>query len=196
VVASAFAFGDVDLALRRLKPDQLLIVEFGADWCAPCNQLAAEVLDTRLAAEVLGRDVGLRVDFESSYGQAMKRRYGVINLPTTVVLHPEGYELGRVEGYPGREDYREAVLDIQVGRRHVSALERAHRQRPHDPAARLDYARALLFAGDTAAARPHLEALIAARATPPALASHAARTLGRWLLRVAEDYPAALVFFE
>jgi Flp pilus assembly protein TadD len=191
----------------------VLLVEVSADWCMPCNQLAAEVLDTPTGLEVVGGDLAIRVDFESEEGQAIKRRFGVLGLPTLLVVHRDGYELGRVEGYPGRAEWVEAVRDARAGRAGIDALAKAARRAPRDKGVALELAQARLVRGDTGAALKVLDKLIAAvplpaKRKPPktdaqkqelelttTAAAHAARIKGRWLLRVREEGAQALVHF-
>jgi thioredoxin-like negative regulator of GroEL len=188
--------GPVDDVLARIAPHGVIVAEVGADWCPPCNQLALEVLDGPHRASLLGGDFGLRVDFESPSGQAFARRFGVINLPTTVVIAADGKEIGRVEGYVDARDYLDGIADARAGRLGLKALEaRVHGARP-TPEDRLALAKARLFAGQVTRGTRELDRLIADRAIPVNVASQAARTRGRWLARVVQDHEAARQFFD
>lgn len=198
--------GTIEEILPTLAPGQLLVVEVSADWCAPCWQLKTEVLDTALGDALVESDRGLMVDFESPYGQEVKKLYGVLGLPTTFVLDREGLEIGRVEGYPGRREWVEAVRDAKAGRFGLAALEARAKKAPRDPALQIELAQARLVrarfdragaAGEARALRA-LDAIIARSTDPRSLdaAAHAARVKGRWLLRVREDGPAAVAHFE
>ncbi len=182
--------------LKGLAREQLLVVEVGADWCEPCNQLAMEVLDTPEALGLIAGDVGLRVDFESEEGQELKRRYGILSLPTLLFVHREGFEVGRVEGYPGRTEWLEAAREAHSGRKGLEALREVVKLRPRDPGAALDLAQARLVRHETKEALATLDALISASTESPEFAARAARIKGRWLLRVSEDAKAALIHFS
>jgi tetratricopeptide (TPR) repeat protein len=198
-MASPWRTTSFDAALRDLRRDQLLVVELGAEWCEPCNQLAMEVLDTPEAAELLGRDVGLRIDFESDEGQDLKRRYGILSLPTLLFIHREGFEIGRVEGFPGRAEWLEAARDVRRGQQGLEALEAAVKARPDDDSAALDFAQALLVRRKSKDALATLDTLISRSPSSPdivARAARAARIKGRWLLRVNEDAKTALAHFS
>lgn len=217
-VEPAFRDGDFESAMARLDAgadgdEAVLLLELSADWCLPCNQLESEVLETPDAHALVGGDLAIRVDFESEEGQRLKRRFGVLGLPTLLVIHREGYELGRVEGYPGRWEWIEAVRDARAGRAGIDALARAARRAPRDGGLALQFAQARLVRGDTVKAMRELDTLIGAF-PPPRLrrpprdaagrervertlqvAAHAARVKGRWLLRAREDGEAALRHF-
>lgn len=184
-----------EAALARLEraPTRVLLVEVTADWCRPCQQLAMEVLETPDWAPYVGNDLALRVDFESEEGQALKRRYGVLGLPTLLVLKAGGGELGRVEGYPGRKEWLEAVDGARAGRVGLQALARAAAAQPEDHGVALRFAQARLLAGDDKALDA-LEQLI--EKAPTDVAAQAGRVKGRYFLRAREDGVRALAHFE
>lgn len=64
-----------------LFSDRPVLVEFGADWCAPCRQIAP-VLE-QLAAEHGERLRVVKVDVDES--PVTSARYGVTGLPTLIV---------------------------------------------------------------------------------------------------------------
>lgn len=185
----------IDQLRAGLAPAQALLVEVSADWCAPCHQLADELLDTPAAAGIVGSDVGVRIDFESPEGQAFKRAYGVLTVPTLVVLDRAGHEVGRVEGYPGAAEWQDALRDARAGRGGLAPLEARVAKAPEDPEAQIALAQARLGQGDEARAFAALDAIIARSATAPEAAAHAARVKGRWLLRVREDAARGLAHF-
>ena len=184
-----------EAALVELErtPGRVLLVEVTAEWCRPCQQLAMEVLETPEWAPYVGSDLALQVDFESDEGQALKRRYGVLGLPTLLVLTAKGEELGRVEGYPGRAEWLEAVDGARAGRVGLEALARAAAEKPDDHGLALRLAQARLLSGDVRALEA-LDGLIAK--APLDIAAQAGRVKGRYFLRAREDGPRALSHFE
>jgi thioredoxin 2 len=59
-----------------------VLVDFWADWCAPCRMAAPEV--QRVASAMAGRAIVLKVDTEAH--PALAERYGVRGIPNFVVL--------------------------------------------------------------------------------------------------------------
>lgn len=180
----------------RLAPQQVLLVEVSAVWCAPCHQLANEILDTPAAAAIVAGDVGVRVDFDSDYGQLVKRMYGVLQVPALLVIDHEGREIGRVEGYAQAADWTEAVRDARAGGAGLAALAARQQAAPEDLELGIAVAQAQLVRGDEATALAALDAIIARSDVAPGPAAHAARVKGRWLLRVREDAPRGRAHFE
>lgn len=211
----------IDDALQGLRPGQVVLVEVGAEWCGPCQQLKNEVLDTPAGRELLGDDIGILVDFDSDYGQEVKRGYGVMVVPSLLVLHAEGFEIGRVQGYRSKREWIDAVRDARSGRLGFEALAGRVKRAPQDLELQVALAQARLFRGEDArgyaalddvlsrcpdaqaayaeplaeASAKERKAAAQARATCDAVA-HAGRIRGRWLLRVREDERGAEALFH
>ena len=183
---------EFDATLVATPSERHVLLVVSAAWCGPCNQLAAEVLDAEGAERALAGDAGLRVDFDTDAGQALTARFAVINLPTTLLIDAHGLEVGRVEGYDGPEAWLEAIAAVRGGRSGLTALAAAAAD--GRPESRLRLAQAELFAGHTARA----EASLASLWVDPngTVAAMAARTWGRYLLRVRREAPQALAFFD
>jgi tetratricopeptide (TPR) repeat protein len=179
----------LELAAKHKRP---VLVEVYADWCSPCNQLSMEVLETKDGKRLLRRAVGVRLDFDTDEGQSATRKYGVIGLPTTLVLNNKGEELGRVEGYPGRKAYTQAVKDALRGRLSLAALEKKVKQAPGDWDAVITMAQARMVRGREDEAN---DDLLMAMARGGAIGARAGRIWGRWLLRVKKDVNAGTQHF-
>lgn len=112
-VFNADAQSAADGAFAAAKESgELVILDFSAVWCPPCNLLAAEVLHAEDAEETLeGFELAvLDVDHKSSW--TLKDRYAIGGYPTVVVVDAEGEEVGRVEGYPGRDGFLEFLAGV------------------------------------------------------------------------------------
>ncbi|MCB9674289.1 MAG: thioredoxin fold domain-containing protein [Alphaproteobacteria bacterium] len=95
-----------DAAFARAKETgELVVLDFSAVWCPPCNLLAAEVLHARDADVLLEGFQLAVVDVDHPTSWALKDRYQVGGYPTVVVVDADGNELDRVVGYPGKEEF-------------------------------------------------------------------------------------------
>ncbi len=187
----AWKDGDLAVALKASKGTPVFVYVH-AQWCAPCNQLSNEVIDTPHGGQLLQLATGLRVDFDTPAGRAITEKYGVINLPTVLVISAEGHEVGRVEGYPGRVAWVRALDDARFGRIGLVALAKAVTDSPGDMQAIVAHGNALLVRGQEAEAKPMLEKAMAAGGQ---VGARAARIYGRWLLRVKRKAPEATAHF-
>ena len=94
-------------AVKTGRPILLLLT--GSDWCPYCVKLKKNALDKRdfksfagkrlvlVFADFPGRTKlpdGLRLQNEE-----LSKKYGVRGFPTTIILSPDGKELGRIVGY-------------------------------------------------------------------------------------------------
>lgn len=81
-----------------LQSGKLMLVDFWAEWCAPCRMLAPTI---EAIAEQFGESAGvvkLNVDDNTSTAQ----RYGIKGIPT-LILFSGGKEVERVVGATSKE---------------------------------------------------------------------------------------------
>lgn len=190
--SSLWIDSDLDKAIKLSKGKKPLIVNIHAEWCAPCNQLANEVLFTQAAKVLLKGAIGVRFDFETKKGRVFTTKYGIIGLPSTLVLSPTGKELGRIQGYPGRKEFLKTMKDVLAGRASLEVLAKQAKASPKDPAVQMKYAQALLFRGKIDQGRALLKPFMKGK---DRYAAQAFRIWGRWLLRVQRKGKPAVTHF-
>ena len=120
--------GDAEtLARQKSRP---ILYEFSAAWCGPCQLMQNEVFaDPRTAEQIEHAYVPVRVvDRQREDGrnpldvQALETRFHIRAFPTLVVADPDSGEVGRIEGYPGRDEVAKQLaetatrLDLKHGR--------------------------------------------------------------------------------
>ena len=102
-----------DRARSERRP---LIVDFTADWCGACKDLARVTLsDPRVTAK-LAKFVVVKVDAtndEDPQVDQVKGKYKVVGLPTVVVFDSEGNERKRFTRYVEPEPFLAAIDGIQ-----------------------------------------------------------------------------------
>lgn len=81
-----------------LKSDKPVLVDFWAEWCAPCRMLAPTVTAVAEHYTESATVVKLNVDDNPSTAQ----RYGIKGIPT-LILFREGKEVERVVGATSKE---------------------------------------------------------------------------------------------
>jgi thiol:disulfide interchange protein len=108
-------------AERARDSGKPILVYFTAEWCGPCHVLEAEVF----ADEIVARDLNDRflavkvTDRMQEDGRnvpevaALEQRYSVRGFPTIVFIDANGSELGRMEGYRGREQFERIMERIR-----------------------------------------------------------------------------------
>ncbi len=92
-------------AARENKP---VFIDFRADWCTICKELERNVFPHPTVAAVLQKYVLVKIDATTSPPpvKAVLERFGVVGLPTLVILDPSGRERAelRVVGDIGVDD--------------------------------------------------------------------------------------------
>lgn len=87
----------VDTAIfeqKVLKSSLPVLVEFGAEWCAPCKRLIPEL--EQVQKELAGKALVAQVDVDQNAELVMQ--YGVMGVPT-VILFANGTVIDRFSGY-------------------------------------------------------------------------------------------------
>jgi thioredoxin len=90
-----------------LKSELPVLLEFGAEWCAPCKTTAPEL--RALSDELAGKLKVVTVDIDKS--PVLARQFGVQSVPAFVVIH-QGRPLGGKVGAMTRKQLREMVDPI------------------------------------------------------------------------------------
>lgn len=74
----AIAVNDTDFEDVVLKSEQLVLVDFWAEWCGPCKMMLPIVEE--LSKEFEGKMIVAKVDVDGNPGTAAK--FGIRNIPT------------------------------------------------------------------------------------------------------------------
>jgi putative thioredoxin len=163
------SFMEVVVEGSRRRP---VLVDFWADWCAPCRMLAP-ILE-KIAAELGGRLLVAKVDTEQE--QALAAQLGIRSLPT-VRLFRDGQPVDEFMGALPESEVRrfldqhlprgsdqllgkaEALLTRGRVDQAVALVEQARVEDPSNPRTLLAYARVKAVVGDYDAAEQALDAL-------------------------------------
>lgn len=82
-----------------LQSDLPVLVDFWADWCAPCMMLAPIIEE--ISDELDGRVNVCKIDVDQA--QDLVATYGVMSIPTLMIFS-KGKEVERTVGYMSKED--------------------------------------------------------------------------------------------
>jgi len=98
---------DANFESEVLKSSQPVLVDFWADWCAPCRMLSPTVESMAEKYQGKAKIVKLNVDENISSSSD----YGVKGIPT-LILFRDGKEAERVVGVPSNaKDFISQMLD-------------------------------------------------------------------------------------
>lgn len=90
---------------KALASGKVMLVDFWATWCGPCQRLGPVIESLAEDYEDEGVVIG-KVDVDEN--QALAVRYGVMNIPT-VIIFKNGQEIARKVGAMPSDVYADAL---------------------------------------------------------------------------------------
>lgn len=152
----AFFQGSVEAALAHAAENkvQMVVLDFRKEGSTASRKMAETTWQDPAVLEWIGKNaLGVHLEAETSREQI--QRYYVVKFPTVVLVNAKGDEIDRFEDYLGPQHF---LREVPKSYRARGLLARAHRElrdKPDDPRARLDYARALMKANRLKGALDH-----------------------------------------
>ncbi|MDP3066332.1 MAG: thioredoxin domain-containing protein [Methanobacteriaceae archaeon] len=90
---------DLNSALQQAKTtNKMVFIDFYADWCGYCRQMDQDTYTDPLVQERLAQSY-IAVKIDTDKNPDLSAKYGIIGLPTMVILDSNGQEIKRISGY-------------------------------------------------------------------------------------------------
>src|SRR3954451_745128 len=102
-------FTDQNFDTEVINSDELVLVDFWAEWCGPCRMLAPTI--DKLATDYAGKVKVGKVDTDANREIALK--YRIESIPT-VILFKGGQPAQKFVGLRQEKDFRAALDTIEA----------------------------------------------------------------------------------
>lgn len=112
----AWEHSEEDARQKALVEKRPLLIDFTAEWCGACNELARHTFAHPDVMQEAGRFVAVKVDATNDDDPAVvavQERYRVVGLPTVLVFDSEGRERARITEFVPPAKFLEAIRDIE-----------------------------------------------------------------------------------
>jgi len=146
------------------KKNQIIFVDLFANWCGWCHRMEREVFPTERFQKVTKDMVLLRVNTEDGgEGSRLAQQYRVTQLPTFLMLAPDGMLVGIIRGYAPAEPFSQKVAEQE--QKYKSFLKEVSSEKnfANDHQRRLDLAVDYISRRDYKSADSRLRSLLATK---------------------------------
>lgn len=100
---------DADFVDKVLQAQGLVVVDFWAEWCAPCTLMSAHVM---MLAQEFGPQLGV-VALDVDENPIVTQHYQVMGLPTLIFFR-HGLEIERQVGVAAYDELHQRVADLMA----------------------------------------------------------------------------------
>ena len=97
---------------KAKKSNKMLIVNFTADWCEPCNDMKKKVYDSKAGKKLLKDFERLTIDCsddESDEVMDFTSKHSLMGFPCAIIYAPDGVELHRILGGTDLKSFKEQL---------------------------------------------------------------------------------------
>ncbi len=102
-------------AVEKARAEKkLLVLDFGAKWCVPCQRMEKETLVSPEVSQLLSRCILVKVDADEQ--PELITEFGVSGVPDIRFLSPDGSELKRIMDY---QDSASFALELKQALRQI-----------------------------------------------------------------------------
>ncbi len=97
------------------KENKFIIIDNYADWCVACKELEKFTFPKKEVQKILKKNfIAVKLDFteKNDKNEKIKKKLGILGLPTIIFMNKEGKEIDRFSGFLDKDDFIDFVNDV------------------------------------------------------------------------------------
>lgn len=91
-----------------LKNNEMMVIDFYADWCIPCKELDALTFSNGSVIDASRRFTMYKADLTKSDApevELLTQRFAIKGVPTVLIIDAKGNEVQRITGFVNAEEF-------------------------------------------------------------------------------------------
>ena len=103
-------------SLASLGSSKRMIIDFYADWCIPCKELDASTFRDPNVISTAKNFLTFKANMTKSLSpevEALRNKYGIVGVPTVLIVNSKGKEVKRITGYVNAAQFLNILNNVE-----------------------------------------------------------------------------------
>ena len=97
---------------QSLKYNEMMIIDFYADWCIPCKELDGLTFADKRVVETSKKFTAYKVDMTQTLSdetEKLRNKFNIVGMPTVLIINSYGKEVERLTGFINADEFLKVI---------------------------------------------------------------------------------------